>query len=78
MSKLDLWVALLVARTEHLAFRNSAKRPREKIMGSLSEILGLIVGVATKITGEGVVCGLNLVWWEILYTDFQRIDRNNL
>ena len=44
-------------------------------MGSPSEILGLTIGVANKITGDGVVYGLNLFWWVILSSDFQGIER---
>ena len=45
-------------------------------MVSPSEIYGLIVGVAMKVTGVGMVCGLNLVLWLILYSEFQVIDRS--
>ena len=34
---------------------------RKKTVMSPSEILGLTIGVSTNMTGEGVVCGLNLV-----------------
>ena len=42
------------------------------------EILGLIVGASTNVTGEGVFCELNLLYWVLIPTGFQVIDRTQL
>ena len=50
--------------TEHQIFK-----------GQTYDILGFTVGTYMNVTQEGVVCGLNLVWWGILSSNFQGIER---
>ena len=47
-------------------------------VGFTSEILGFTIGVDLNMTGGGMVCGLDLVWWGILSSDFQVMERNHL
>ena len=42
-----------------------------------SEKLELTVGLATKMTWEGMVCEFNLFWLEMLYIDLQVIERTH-
>ena len=60
--KLKIREAISVERTEHQIFRGY-------------DILGFTVGTYMNVTQEGVVCGLNMVWWVILSWNFQGIKR---
>ena len=62
--KIKIWEALSVEITEHQIFK-----------GQTYDILGFNVGAYMNVTQEGVVCGLNLVWWGILSSNFQGIER---
>ena len=51
VSKIDQWGELSVARTEN-----------EIMLAQNSDILGLTISEATNVTGEVVVCGINLFY----------------
>ena len=63
--KLEQWEALLVDRTGN-----------PSVLDCTSKILVLAIGEAMIMNGEGVGCGLNLLYWGNISSDFQVIDRN--
>ena len=48
----------------------------QNIAARTSEILVLSIGAATNATREGVMCGINLFWWDIISSDLQGIKNN--
>ena len=49
VSKIEKWEALFLDRTEH-----------PSVPAQTSEILVLTIGMTMRVTGESVVCGINL------------------
>ena len=65
LRKLEQRAAILVARTENPI-----------VPDWNSEVLGLTIDTVTNVTREVVVCRLKLFWWDIIFSDFQVIERN--